>query len=126
MTRQPVKTGRQAPPRKQNALSRERVTASVKQDRAGKPAVLSEAARRSNPLAGEPSGIIGSQEYRDLCNVFRLSESAKRCRGDDLLFEVAADNTGVPRYGKASEVRWFDAARNLLAITRPRPTYRES
>src|SRR5512132_3450497 len=52
---------------------------------------LPKAAGRGNPLARQPSGIVGGQEHCNFGDVLRLSETSQWGPRHDLLFEVAAD-----------------------------------
>ena len=60
-------------------------------------AALSVAARRREPLAGEPRGIVGGKENGDARDVLRLSDTTKRSACDHRFLEIAANDAGAVR-----------------------------
>src|SRR5579864_1543527 len=56
------------------------------------PIALPKSARRGDPLARQPSRIVGSQKHGHLRDVVRLSQTSQRGSRDHLFFEVAADD----------------------------------
>src|SRR6186713_940854 len=55
---------------------------------------LVDSAAGCQQFTGQPSGIIRGQEYGDGCDVSGLSNAAEGRLGGQLLFEIAADESG--------------------------------
>src|SRR5258708_35769767 len=56
-----------------------------------------EPAARDQLFAGEPAGVVGSEENGDCCDVVRLAGAAQRGLSDKRLFEIGADDTCAAR-----------------------------
>src|SRR6185295_8960018 len=58
-------------------------------------AVLAKATGRGEPLAGDPSGIVGGKEDRDAGDVVRLPDATEGRASNHLLFVFAARDAGL-------------------------------
>src|SRR5258707_11040107 len=50
-------------------------------------------ARRGEPLAGDPGGVVGGQKHGDAGDIVGLAEPAQRRARHHVLLEIAADHT---------------------------------
>src|SRR5260370_2768757 len=51
-------------------------------------------ARRGEPLAGDPGGVVGGQKHGDAGDIVGLAEPTERGARHHVLLEIAADDTG--------------------------------
>jgi hypothetical protein len=58
---------------------------------------LAEAAAGAHQFAGDPLGIVRSEERGDTSNIIHLTDTAKRGLGDDAFLEVRAGKPAVCR-----------------------------